>query len=173
MLVISGCLATYITWLRDFFFIEMLPFFPAILQKSSFFFIYLFPTRHFQHHCGIAQGNYYYNVVSNSISLHARNNLSNKRTSTYWFASWWIVTFQCKGQWSKLLMLRLCWTLPMLWSLLPRWKHRDVLTPLEFVIALISKFVARASPFVDSNELFSWMCLCCTILAQFMIVVGC
>ena len=52
-------------------------------------------------------------------------------------------------------------------------ENRDGLTPLEFVTALISKFVARASPFVDSNELFSWTSLCCAILAQFMIVVGC
>ncbi|CAD6264682.1 unnamed protein product [Miscanthus lutarioriparius] len=44
-----------------------------------------------------------------------------------------------QGNWSKLLMLRLCWTLPMLWSLLPRWKTgmaavSDILTVFAMLL---------------------------------------
>jgi hypothetical protein len=99
--------------------------------------------------------------------------LSNKHTSTYCFASWWIVTCQCKGQQSKLLMLRLCWTSLMLWSLLPRWKKRVGPTPSEFITALISKFGAKASPLVDSDGSFSWSSLGCAVSGLFMTAAGC
>lgn len=51
--------------------------------------------------------------------------------------------------------------------------NRDGPTPSEFVTALISKFGARASPLVDSNESFSWSILGRTVSGLFMPAAGC
>lgn len=51
--------------------------------------------------------------------------------------------------------------------------NRDGPTPSEFVTALISKFCARASPLVDSNESFSWSSLGRAVSGLFMPAAGC
>jgi hypothetical protein len=62
-----------------------LSFFLAILPKKTIFNSYIYSQLGISN--AIAQGNYYYNVLSNNICYHARNKLSNKHTSTYCFAS--------------------------------------------------------------------------------------
>jgi hypothetical protein len=62
-----------------------LSFFLAILPKKLFLIHISILNSAFSN--AIAQGNYYYNVLSNNICYHARNKLSNKHTSTYCFAS--------------------------------------------------------------------------------------
>jgi hypothetical protein len=52
-------------------------------------------------------------------------------------------------------------------------ENRDGLTPSKFIIALISKFGAKASPLGDSNGLFSWSSLGCAVSGLFMTATGC